>query len=62
VTDEISEEGFSASIASIERDLQSRELDKTILAIYPFSIEARKVLEDARIEAQRLAQRVGSVC
>ncbi len=59
VTDEISEEGFSASIASIERDLQSRELDKTILAVYPFSIEARKVLEDARIEAKRLAQRVG---
>ncbi|HLZ80285.1 MAG TPA: Clp protease N-terminal domain-containing protein, partial [Ktedonobacteraceae bacterium] len=59
VTDEISEEGFSASIASIERDLQSRELDKTILAVYPFAIEARKVLEDARIEAKRLAQRVG---
>ncbi len=62
VTDEISEEGLyapSASIASIESDLQSRELDKTILAVYPFAIEARRVLEHARSEARRLAQRVG---
>jgi ATP-dependent Clp protease ATP-binding subunit ClpA len=62
VTDEISEEGIyasDASIASIERDLQSRELDKTLLAVYPFTIEVRSVLEHARIEAQRLAQKVG---
>ncbi len=62
VTDEISEQGIYASnvsIASIERDLQSRELDKTILAVYPFTIEARRVLENARIQAryhQGLAQ------
>jgi ATP-dependent Clp protease ATP-binding subunit ClpC len=47
-----------ASIPSIERGLQSRELDKTMLAVYPFTIEARSVLEDARnqAQAQRLAQ------
>jgi ATP-dependent Clp protease ATP-binding subunit ClpC len=59
VTDEISEQGIYASnvsIASIERDLQSRELDKTILAVYPFTIEARRVLEGARMQAQGLAQ------
>jgi ATP-dependent Clp protease ATP-binding subunit ClpA len=62
VTDEIREEGIyasDASIASIERDLQSRELDKTLLAVHPFTIEARRVLEDARIGARNLAQRVG---
>jgi len=62
VTDTLSEEGvyaYDASIASIERDLQSRELDKTLLAVYPFSIESRRVLEHARITAQNLAQRVG---
>jgi ATP-dependent Clp protease ATP-binding subunit ClpA len=62
MTDEISEEGLYASyasIASIESDLQSRELDKTILAVYPFAIEARLVLEHARMEARRLDQRVG---
>jgi ATP-dependent Clp protease ATP-binding subunit ClpC len=61
VTDEISERGVyasNASIASIERDLQSRELDKTLLAVYPFTIEARRVLEEARLLAQGLA-RVG---
>src|SRR5712691_7244472 len=60
--DEMSEEGLYApyaSIASIERDLQSRELDKTILAVYPFTLEARDVLHTAQIEAKRLAQRVG---
>jgi ATP-dependent Clp protease ATP-binding subunit ClpC len=59
VTDEPSEQGVSASnasIASLERDLQSRELDKTLLAVYPFTIEARRVLEEARLEAQGLAQ------
>lgn len=62
VTDPISEEGvyaYDASIASIEKDLQSRELDKTLLAAYPFSIESRRVLEDARLTAKNLAQRVG---
>jgi ATP-dependent Clp protease ATP-binding subunit ClpC len=62
VTNEIGEEGIYASnaaIASIERDLQSRELDKTLLAVYPFTIEARRVLEDARLTASNLAQKVG---
>ncbi len=62
VTDDLSEQGVyasNASIASIERDLQSRELDKTLLAVYPFTIEARRVLEDARLIARNLAQRVG---
>ncbi len=62
VADEMSEEGLYApyaSITSIERDLQSRELDKTILAVYPFTLEARDVLHSAQIEAKRLAQRVG---
>ncbi|MBO0783804.1 MAG: hypothetical protein J2P37_33770, partial [Ktedonobacteraceae bacterium] len=59
VIDEISEEGLYVSIASIERDLQSRELDKTLLAVYPFTPEARKALEIARDEARFLAQRVG---
>lgn len=62
VTDPISEKGvyaYDASIASIEKDLQSRELDKTLLAVYPFTIESRRVLEDARITAQNLAQKVG---
>jgi ATP-dependent Clp protease ATP-binding subunit ClpC len=62
VTDPISEEGvyaYDASIASIEKDLQSRELDKTLLAAYPFTIESRRVLEDARLTAKNLAQRVG---
>lgn len=48
------EEGIyasNASIASIERGLQSRDLDRTILAAYPFSIEVRGVLEHARIIA-----------
>ena len=52
--DEADEEGIyasNASIASIERDLQSRDLDRTILAAYPFSIEVRGVLEHARIGA-----------
>jgi ATP-dependent Clp protease ATP-binding subunit ClpC len=59
VTDASSEEGISASdasIASIEKDLGSRELDKTLLAIYPFTLEARRVLEEARLQAQGLAQ------
>jgi len=59
VTDEISEQGVyasNASIASIERGLQSRELDKTLLAVYPFTLEARHVLEEARLHAQGLAQ------
>jgi len=43
----------------MESDLLSRELDKTILAVYPFSLEVRDVLEHARIEAKRLAQCVG---
>jgi ATP-dependent Clp protease ATP-binding subunit ClpC len=62
VIDEMSEKGLYvpyASIASIERDLQSRELDKTILAVYPFTLEARDVLHSAQIEARRLDQRVG---
>ena len=62
VTDEISEQGVyasNASIASIERNLQSRELDKTLLAVYPFTLEARRVLEHARLTARNLAQRVG---
>ena len=55
VTDPISEEGvcaYDASLPSIERGLQSRELDKTMLSVYPFTLEARRVLEDARMEAQ----------
>jgi ATP-dependent Clp protease ATP-binding subunit ClpC len=56
VTDELSEQGVYASLASLERDLRSRELDKTLLAVYPFTIEARRVLEEARMEAQGLAQ------
>jgi ATP-dependent Clp protease ATP-binding subunit ClpC len=59
VTDEISEQGVyasNASIASIERGLQSRELDKTLLAVYPFTLEARRVLEEVRLQAQGLAQ------
>jgi ATP-dependent Clp protease ATP-binding subunit ClpC len=59
VTDPLGEEGvyaYDASIASIERDLQSRELGKTLLAVYPFTIEARRVLEEARVHAQGLAQ------
>ena len=55
VTDELSEQDVyasNASIASIERGLQSRELDKTLLAVYPFTIEARRALEGARLEAQ----------
>ena len=62
VADEMSEEGLYApyaSITSIERDLQGRELDKTILAVYPFTLEARDVLHSAQIEARRLDQRVG---
>jgi ATP-dependent Clp protease ATP-binding subunit ClpA len=62
VTDPISKKGvcaYDASIASIEKDLQSRELDKTLLAVYPFTVESRRVLEHARISAQNLAQRVG---
>ena len=46
----------NVTIASIERDLQSRELDKTILAVYPFSLEARIVLDHARTGAR---QRIG---
>jgi ATP-dependent Clp protease ATP-binding subunit ClpC len=56
VTDEPSEQGVYASMASLERDLQSRELDMTLLAVYPFTIEARRVLEEARLQAQGLAQ------
>ncbi len=62
VTNASSEEGISASnasIASIEKDLGSRELDKTLLAVYPFTLEARRVLEDARLTARNLGQRVG---
>lgn len=62
VTDESSEEGIyasNASRASIERDLGSRELDKTLLAVYPFTLEARRVLEDARHHASHLDQRIG---
>lgn len=62
VTAEVGDEGIyasNASIASLESDLRSRELDKTILAVYPFSLEVRNVLEHARGEAKRLAQRVG---
>jgi ATP-dependent Clp protease ATP-binding subunit ClpA len=62
VADETSEEGLYApyaSITSIERDLRSRELDKMILAIYPFTLEARDVLQHAQVEARRLAHRVG---
>lgn len=60
--DEIGEEDLyvpSASIASIEKDLRSRELDKVLLAVYPFSIEVQNVLATARNEAKNLAQRVG---
>lgn len=48
-----------ASFSAIERDIQSRELDKTIMAVYAFTVEARQVLEHARIEARNLEQRVG---
>jgi ATP-dependent Clp protease ATP-binding subunit ClpC len=48
-----------ASIALIERDLQRRELGKTLLAVYPFTLEARDVLAIAHIEATRLDQSVG---
>jgi|GEM_PF-2951836 len=58
VADESSEEGLTASIASIEKDLQNRELDKAILAAYPFTIEAQHVLENARMHAKQFAQRV----
>ena len=34
-------------------------MDKTILAVYPFTLEARDVLHSAQIEARRLDQRVG---
>ena len=60
--DEIREETLYApfaAISSIERDLQSRELDKTMLVVYPFTSEARDVLHYAQIEARRLAQSVG---
>ncbi|QBD79255.1 sigma-70 family RNA polymerase sigma factor [Ktedonosporobacter rubrisoli] len=59
VADPISGEGvyaYDASISSIERGLQSRELDKIMLAIYPFTLEARSVLENARSAAQSSAQ------
>ncbi|GCE21389.1 Clp protease N-terminal domain-containing protein [Dictyobacter kobayashii] len=46
-------------IQIIEQGLQSRELDKTILAIYPFVAEARIVLEQARIAALQQGQQVG---
>lgn len=62
VTETIIEEGlyrYDASIASIERDLQSRELDKMLLAVYPFTIGSKRALEDARLTAENLAQRVG---
>src|SRR5262249_43465857 len=62
VAAEMSEEGLYApyaSITSIERDLQSRELDKTILAVYPFTLEVRDVLSHAQIGAKSLGQRVG---
>ena len=49
----------TASIASIEKDLGSRELDKTLLAVYPFTLDARRVLEEARLTARNLGQRVG---
>ena len=58
VTDPINEEGvyeYDASIASIAKDLQSRELDKTMLVAYPFTLEARSVLEAARMEAQHVS-------
>lgn len=60
--DEMGEKGLYApyaSIASIERDLQRRELGKTLLAVYPFTLEARDVLHIAHIEATRLDQSVG---
>ncbi len=47
---------FSASPATIERGLQSRELDKMILAVYPFSVEARSVLQHAHFAAQHCDQ------
>ena len=59
VTDARGGEGIAASIASIEKDLGSRELDKTLLAVYPFTLEARRVLEEARLTARNLRQRVG---
>ena len=62
VTDEGAEEGVYASNASIdpiERDLQGRELDKVILANYPFTMEVRLVLAHARLSAVNLAQKIG---
>jgi ATP-dependent Clp protease ATP-binding subunit ClpA len=62
VTDEGSDEAIAASnasLASIERGLQSRELDKTILAVYPFALEVRVVLESARSAAQHLSLQIG---
>ncbi|QBD79424.1 hypothetical protein EPA93_26925 [Ktedonosporobacter rubrisoli] len=62
VGSEVEEEGIyagNASIASIEKDLGSRELDKTILATYQFKPEVWEVLVYARITAQNLVQRVG---
>lgn len=49
----------NASIASIERDLRGWELDKAILAAYPFDLEVWKVLGHARTAARNLARRVG---
>lgn len=62
VADPLGEENvyaYDASIASIEKGLQSRELDKMLLVVYPFTIESQSVLEDARISAQNLSQVVG---
>lgn len=49
---------YNASVTSIERDLQKRELDKSLLTAYPFTVEALCVLENARTIAQSFAQRV----
>jgi ATP-dependent Clp protease ATP-binding subunit ClpA len=49
---------YDASIASLERDLQSRELDKMILAAYPFTLESRTVLAHAQRPANNLGRRV----
>ena len=59
VTDASGVEGIAASIDSIEKDLGSREVDKTLLAVFPFTLEARRVLEEARLTARNLRQRVG---
>ncbi|WP_338258327.1 Clp protease N-terminal domain-containing protein [Dictyobacter halimunensis] len=48
-----------ASVDVIENGLQSRELDKMLLALYPFTIEARFVLEHARLSATNREQPVG---